>query len=234
MTMELKQIKTELIASFEDFRLSTAEKYAFVISLNKVKHDDEKLSYARNFAFDIVNEKIRGAQVEPLVALKWLKGIVKSIDQVQQTESEIKQSAYFSPGKDCERKIIRLVDQAKHTIKVCVFTISNNHISRALIKAHNCGVNIRICSDNHKASDLGSDIEQMVKSGIPVKLDLSENHMHHKFAIFDEETLVNGSYNWTRSASEFNDENIVISNDPKLVSRFDEEFQSLWKRCKRF
>ena len=28
-----------------------------------------------------------------------------------------------------------------------------------------------------------------------------DGHMHHKFAIFDGERLINGSYNWTRGAA---------------------------------
>ncbi|TQV77484.1 hypothetical protein FLL45_05955 [Aliikangiella marina] len=232
--MEFEQIKSELAASYQDFRLSTAEKYALVVSFTSIKHDHEKLSYARNYAFEVVSESIRNEEVSAKLALKWLKGVVKSIDQVQQSSGEIKQSAYFSPGKDCERKIIQLINQAQFEIKVCVFTISNDKISKALVKAHKAGVNVRICSDNDKSQDLGSDIELMAKKGIEVRLDQTENHMHHKFAIFDNQTLLNGSYNWTRSASEYNDENIVVSNDSRLIERFNQAFLTLWSKCKTF
>lgn len=230
--MELENIKSTLSESFEDFRLSTAEKHSFVVRLTSIKQDSEKLSFARNFAFDLVNEAIRQEQVKPLVALKWLKGIVKSIDQIQESDASVEQSAWFSPGKDCERKIIQLIKNARRTIKVCVFTISNDKISHALIEAHKKNIEVLICSDNHKSQDLGSDIEQMARLGIPVKLDQSENHMHHKFAIFDDEVLLNGSFNWTRSASQYNDENIIVSNDRKLIHQFNREFLALWEKCK--
>ncbi|MCA9023085.1 MAG: endonuclease, partial [Planctomycetaceae bacterium] len=35
-------------------------------------------------------------------------------------------------------------------------------------------------------------------------------------------------YNWTRSASYNNSENLVITNDPQLLSRFESEFEKLW------
>ena len=47
--------------------------------------------------------------------------------------------------------------------------------------------------------------------------------MHHKFAIFDQSILLTGSYNWTRSASEKNEENFIITSDPALLFRFESE-----------
>jgi mitochondrial cardiolipin hydrolase len=55
-------------------------------------------------------------------------------------------------------------------------------------------------------------------------------HMHHKFAIFDGERLLNGSYNWTRGAANTNFENLVDTGDPELIAAFAEEFKRLWNR----
>jgi phosphatidylserine/phosphatidylglycerophosphate/cardiolipin synthase-like enzyme len=54
--------------------------------------------------------------------------------------------------------------------------------------------------------------------------------MHHKFAVIDGKTLLTGSYNWTRSAADFNEENVVVTDDPRLVSSFAAEFEKLWKK----
>jgi phosphatidylserine/phosphatidylglycerophosphate/cardiolipin synthase-like enzyme len=53
--------------------------------------------------------------------------------------------------------------------------------------------------------------------------------MHHKFAIFDGGLLVNGSFNWTRSAAEWNSENLLLTTDPALVAAFRREFDRLWQ-----
>jgi phosphatidylserine/phosphatidylglycerophosphate/cardiolipin synthase-like enzyme len=68
----------------------------------------------------------------------------------------------------------------------------------------------------------------MKDAGIPVKIDDTRHHMHHKFAIVDKEILVNGSYNWTRSADEYNHENLIITKDEALVKDFTQEFKKLW------
>jgi phosphatidylserine/phosphatidylglycerophosphate/cardiolipin synthase-like enzyme len=54
--------------------------------------------------------------------------------------------------------------------------------------------------------------------------------MHHKFAIFDESTLLTGSYNWTLSAMRHNEENLIVTDDAALVRRFAEVFTSLWEQ----
>ena len=52
--------------------------------------------------------------------------------------------------------------------------------------------------------------------------------MHHKFVVFDGDLLATGSYNWTRSAARYNRENVLVTSEPRLVSRFDAEFVRLW------
>jgi cardiolipin hydrolase len=39
---------------------------------------------------------------------------------------------------------------------------------------------------------------------------------------------VNGSFNWTRSATDYNQENILVTNEPKLVAAYLAEFEGLW------
>ena len=63
--------------------------------------------------------------------------------------------------------------------------------------------------------------------------DSTEAHMHHKFAIADNDLLLTGSYNWTRSASTENNENVIVTNHEKLVAPFREEFDKMWRALGR-
>ena len=112
---------------------------------------------------------------------------------------------------------------------ICVFTITDNRIADAIEKAHRRRVQIRVISDDDKAMDAGSDIDRLGRSGVPVRVDRSEHHMHHKFAIFDKTRLLTGSYNWTRSASLYNDENFLITGDAELLKAFTRMFDKLWR-----
>jgi phosphatidylserine/phosphatidylglycerophosphate/cardiolipin synthase-like enzyme len=138
--------------------------------------------------------------------------------------------ACFSPRDDCPGRIIRLFDEAVTHIDVCVFTITDDRISAAILKAHARGVRLRIITDNDKTYDAGSDIRQLDLAGISVRVDRTPFHMHHKFAIFDSRLLVHGSYNWTRGAARDNQESIVVTNETRLIAAFGDEFERLWAR----
>ena len=124
--------------------------------------------------------------------------------------------------------IIDLINEAYNQLDICVFTISDDCISSAIVDAMKNGVAVRIISDNFKVKDKGSDILDLSRVGIPVKLDTSTNHMHHKFMIIDKKIVVTGSYNWTRSAALFNQENIISTDDELVISKFSNEFEKLW------
>jgi phosphatidylserine/phosphatidylglycerophosphate/cardiolipin synthase-like enzyme len=76
---------------------------------------------------------------------------------------------------------------------------------------------------------MGSDIERMARAGVEVKMDYTKNHMHHKFAIVDKQHLMTGSYNWTRSAANYNHENLLLTSDEGVVKEYLKEFDKLWK-----
>lgn len=63
---------------------------------------------------------------------------------------------------------------------------------------------VRIITDDEQARSQGSDVARLSKvSNITARHDGdAQSHMHHKFAIVDGLTLLNGSFNWTRSAGE--------------------------------
>ncbi len=138
--------------------------------------------------------------------------------------------ATFSPGDQCLDAIREEFGRAKRKVDVCVFTITDDRIRNAMLDARRRGVVIRVISDNDKSMDEGSDIEPLRRAGVEVRVDQTEAHMHHKFAIFDGARLLNGSYNWTRSAANYNQENVVVTGDRALVDAFGAEFERLWTR----
>ncbi len=134
----------------------------------------------------------------------------------------------FSPGEDCLEAIRDEFARARRKVDVCVFTITDDRIRAAMLDARRRGVVIRVISDNDKAMDEGSDIEPLRRAGIEVRVDQTEAHMHHKFALYDDARLLSGSYNWTRSAANYNQENVIVTADRAIVERFRTEFERLW------
>jgi cardiolipin hydrolase len=137
--------------------------------------------------------------------------------------------AYFSPGPNCRIAIEQAMETALSELLICVFTISDDRLSDAIMAAHRSGLTVRVISDNDKMHDRGSDVERLSQAGVDVRIDCSPEHMHHKFMVIDGHTVMTGSYNWTRSAETRNEENIIAVDDPLLATRFSEEFERIWK-----
>lgn len=137
---------------------------------------------------------------------------------------------YFSPGPECVGAIRRFVQDAQRSLEVCVFTVADDRLTEVLLHAHRRGVRVRLLTDNDKLFDRGSDVRELHAAGISVRTDCTTNHMHHKFALADNRRVLTGSYNWTRSAAEYNLENLLITPDPAIVARYTEQFEQLWQQ----
>lgn len=49
-----------------------------------------------------------------------------------------------------------------------------------------------------------------------------------EFVLMKGNEVITGSYNWTASAGERNNENLLIIREPSLASRYEQEFYRLW------
>lgn len=223
-----KQIEEILLQTLEDYQLSKTEKQAITEIFSEYKNDPENFNYFRNRAFDIALDQFPKQSDRQVI--KWLEGVMKALSSAFEVNSQpVESKAYFSPGDACYKKIVSLFSNVRKNADICIFTITDDRIKRAIIDAHKRGIQIRLITDDDKANDRGSDVYELSRLGISVRMDNTEHHMHHKFALFDNRQLLTGSFNWTCSATNFNQENIVVTNDPKLCTQFADNFEKLWR-----
>jgi phosphatidylserine/phosphatidylglycerophosphate/cardiolipin synthase-like enzyme len=52
--------------------------------------------------------------------------------------------------------------------------------------------------------------------------------MHHKVFIIDGQIVVTGSYNFSRSAEERNDENLLVIHNAAIASLYQDEFDKIY------
>lgn len=236
MSAEFEQFLTQSLA---DHKLSGSEKETLAAWLVQNVKTDQQRGVARHLAFDIARKSVVDGNAASV--LDWIEAVMKVIVPVQAASAptgSAPSTACFAPGEGCLGQIVSRFHAARTSVDVCVFTITDDRISRAIGDAHRRGVKLRIISDNDKAHDLGSDVHAFRAAGIPVKVDDVRGpaasgltgHMHHKFAIFDGKYLLNGSYNWTRGAADTNYENLTGTDEPELIAAFAAEFERLWKK----
>ena len=222
-----EQIDRILRGTLEDNRLSRGEKRVLRDVLAELGKDERQVALLRHRAFQIARDQLTDANDQAVV--EWLEDVVKALVPRPASAQPDSESA-FSPEDNCPRKIASLLARARRNVDICVFTITDDRITDAILQTHRRGVRVRVISDNAKSLDLGSDVQQLARQGVPVRIDRSDYHMHHKFAVFDERYLLTGSYNWTRSAARHNEENFIVTHDEKLVRDFTEAFERLWQK----
>jgi phosphatidylserine/phosphatidylglycerophosphate/cardiolipin synthase-like enzyme len=221
---ELEQMLRQTLA---DGKLSGGERNALTQVLAEAHLDAQKSAAYRAQAFDLAREAL--ADPRAGVVLTWLEDVVKLLHPVRASSSSSASEVLFAPFDDLPARVVRLFQSAKRSANLCVFTITDDRLTSAILAAHRRGVRVRVISDNTKSSDLGADIDALSAAGIEVRLDRTDAHMHHKFAVFDDMILLNGSYNWTRSAANVNNENFVLSGERMLVDTFAKHFEKLWQ-----
>jgi mitochondrial cardiolipin hydrolase len=225
--VDFNHLDQRLRDSLADLRLSNEERD----ELRQLGSDlsPDQVRYLRNRAFALVRELV-AEPANTLSALKWLEQVTKTLDSCAAPRWVEVASAHFSPGESCRRKIRDLCRQARQSVDICVYTISDDQLSDEILACHQRGIAVRVITDNEKQFDLGSDIERLRNQGVPLRIDSGPYHMHHKFALFDGRFLLNGSFNWTRSATTGNEENLLVIDHPGLFADYRRVFDELWRR----
>lgn len=225
--MERAEIEKMIASTFDDRYLSRGERLAVRQVVEELRGDPGAVAYARSVAFRLV--KNCDARGHSRRVLDWLEDIVEVLYSPPLGEES--ESCFARQGQDeCLDAVTRRIRDSRQRIDACVFTITDDRLARELKEAHRRGVRIRVITDNEKRHDVGSDAEWLSREGILTRVDESEHHMHHKFAIVDGRYLITGSYNWTRSASDNNFENVLITTDDAAVEAFEAEFELLWQK----
>lgn len=127
------------------------------------------------------------------------------------------------------REIINCLQNARKSIDICVFAISNEPISNAIINAYTRGVPIRIIISNCVLST-SKEVDHFKSIGIKIKYqkDSQKSFMHNKYTIVDSTKLIQGSMNWTRHATFENWENVIITDIQSLVKAYANNFEKIW------
>ena len=138
--------------------------------------------------------------------------------------------AFFTPGTECEDRIIAEINRAT-TIDIAVYSITNPKIANAIIAAHRRGARVRIVTDRTMAGHKSSMIDELAAAGIPVRTNRRHKIEHNKFAVFDNRRMVTGSYNWTTAATKYNSENCIFLTHP--AQEYSKRFEYLWNAYKK-
>ena len=162
----------------------------------------------------------RFACIAILGALVYVAGL-----NAQTSAPDIK--VYFSPHGGCTEAVVRAVKAAQREILVEAYSFTSEPIAVALIEAEKRGVDVEVILDKSQEQARGTEADLISQKGIPTYIDSAYRIAHDKVMIIDGTRVITGSFNFTKSAEDFNAENLlVISNDPPLA----EQYTASWKQ----
>jgi len=133
---------------------------------------------------------------------------------------------FFSPNGGCTQAIVDQLNGAKKQVLVQAYSFTSAPIARALVDAKKRGVDVQIILDKSQRGERYSSATFLSNEGVPTYIDSKHKIAHNKVMIIDGQTVITGSFNFTKSAEEGNAENLlVISKAPKLAARYTDNWK---------
>jgi phosphatidylserine/phosphatidylglycerophosphate/cardiolipin synthase-like enzyme len=144
----------------------------------------------------------------------------------QMTINGIQVENYFSPVDHVMDKLVAYIQGAQNSIRFMAFTYTDVNLANAMIERFQAEVDVQGVIENRGASQ--GAMVPLFCAHLPVRVDGNKYTMHHKVIIIDENTVITGSFNFTKSADDENDDNIIVIHDPKLAQLYLQEFDRVW------
>ena len=135
---------------------------------------------------------------------------------------------YFSPHGGCTEAVVDALNRAKSEVLIQAYSFTSKNIAKALLEAHTRGVHVEIILDKSNRSKKYSAGDFTAHMGIPTYIDSAHTIAHNKVMIIDKETVITGSFNFTKAAENNNAENLLIISSMDLAKYFIEN----WERHK--
>lgn len=134
-------------------------------------------------------------------------------------------SVYFSPKGGAQDALVDEIGKAKGSIFVQAYSFTSAPIINALAEAHKRGVKVEIILDKSQRTDPRSGTSKVREAGILAHIDSKHAIAHNKVMIIDDEVVVTGSFNFTKSAEEKNAENLLIVRSGELAKLYRENWE---------
>lgn len=129
--------------------------------------------------------------------------------------------------KEVQDKLISELQGAKYIILAAVAWITDETVYNILKKKKESGVTVKlIISDDDTNKNSGLDYNIFETYKMPKFGKFKYNIMHNKFCIIDLKTVLEGSYNWTKSA-DYHKEQFVVINSYENAEIFANRFIEL-------
>ena len=155
-------------------------------------------------------------------------GYYYGLQQIQKSVTAPSQPGihfYQSPHGGCTEAIVAELGKAKSNVLVQAYSFTSAPIAKALVDAHKRGVAIAVILDKSQRTEKYSEADFIAHAGIRTLIDAKHAIAHNKIMVIDGDTVITGSFNFTKAAEEHNAENMLVIEHSVLA----EQYMKNWK-----
>jgi phosphatidylserine/phosphatidylglycerophosphate/cardiolipin synthase-like enzyme len=141
---------------------------------------------------------------------------------------------YFSPEDGTAARLVDLISEADESVYFMAYSFTSDEIAAAMLERVQAGVMVAGVFDaSQYRSNIGTEFDRLLSGGAIVRLDGNPDKMHHKVIIIDDDIVITGSYNFSTSAEEYNDENTMVFHNANIATRYLEEFEKIFLQAQK-
>ena len=143
-------------------------------------------------------------------------------------QKEARMAVYFSPGGGATEALVKEISKGKKEILVQAYTLTYLPIFQALLDAHQRGLAVRIIIDKSERGEGLTPAVMLANKGVPVFWDGRHALAHSNCLVIDRQTVITGSFNFTKVSEDSNAEDLLIIQSPQLA----QQYRAYWETHK--
>ena len=135
---------------------------------------------------------------------------------------------YFSPQRDTIPPLLKEIRSAEKAIHFMAFSFTHDALGDAMRDRFKSGIEVQGVFEGRQTDNPYSEYKAMKAAGLPVVLDKNRGAMHHKVIVVDADTVITGSYNFSKNAEKNNSENLlIIKGNREIAAAYIAEFEKI-------
>jgi phosphatidylserine/phosphatidylglycerophosphate/cardiolipin synthase-like enzyme len=135
---------------------------------------------------------------------------------------------FFAPEDQVLANLTPIIALSQQEVLFMAYSFTTHALCDEMVALHQQGVAVRGVFESRGSGAEHSCFNDLLASGADVRQDSNPAAMHHKVIILDRRYVITGSFNFSNSADQTNDENLIIIDDPVLAQWFIDEFALRW------
>jgi phosphatidylserine/phosphatidylglycerophosphate/cardiolipin synthase-like enzyme len=151
-----------------------------------------------------------------------------TVDQQSAVVNGTPIQVYFSPEDHVMEHMIPVVSSATSSIRFLAFSFTDFPLAKAMLDRASAGINVAGIFEKVGSETESSELHTFYCAKVAARQDGNPKFLHDKVIIVDNRFVISGSFNFSSNATENNDENVIIIDNPTIANLYTQEFERLW------